>query len=332
MRRDIEVGRPSGATLYEARLACRVVEPLAWVLQSPWFSGAVFPLAADMSGTIIGGVMLAVVVTAQAQTQGSFPMKPQTSLAADGAPKTSSNGDPARLFYSAAAALLLVLAFIGFHRFYIHGRAYPDRELTPPIRTLVILHGVVMSGWMLLFVTQPLLILKRGHRIHMKLGWLGAALATGVVVLGVRLAIESARVTPPEARIWGLPPRQFMAVPLIVSVAFALYVAVAVWKRRRPEIHRAMMLLGTLAAMSAAISRIDTLNNLYVGTTWETIFGPFFTTLVIGALLLLSNGLLTRRFDKWLAGGLAVLTVIFLLIVQIAPTPAWSHFAGFLLD
>ncbi|MGZ5017202.1 MAG: hypothetical protein ACXV8U_15600 [Methylobacter sp.] len=38
-----------------------------------------------------------------------------------------------RLFYSGAAALLLALMFLGFLQFYLHGRAYPNRELAPSI-------------------------------------------------------------------------------------------------------------------------------------------------------------------------------------------------------
>ena len=46
-----------------------------------------------------------------------------------------------------------------------------------------------------------------------------------------------------------------------------------------------MMLLATLTAMPAAISRIDALNSLYLGTAMERAFGPFFMTLVVAALL-----------------------------------------------
>jgi len=42
----------------------------------------------------------------------------------------------ARLFYFGVAALLLVLMSLGFQQFYLHGKAYPNRELAPPIRTL----------------------------------------------------------------------------------------------------------------------------------------------------------------------------------------------------
>lgn len=237
----------------------------------------------------------------------------------------------ARFFYSAAAAALIALTIIGFQHFYLQGKSYPGREITPPIRGLVIAHGFAMSAWLLLFFAQPLLIVKGSRRVHMMLGKVGASLAALILVMGVWVAIQSARVTPPEAKIWNLPPKQFMMVPLIAVVMFAVFVGIGVWKRHRANIHRPMMLLGTLSAMTAAISRIDAINNLFVGTIFETIFGPFFSTLVFGAILLALRCAGTRAFDRWFAAGLASLIVVFALAMQIAPTRAWDAFASLLV-
>lgn len=260
-------------------------------------------------------------------------MKSEVLSTADDAstPLPRRRVDAARLFHSAAFALLLALAFAGFHRFYLHGRAFPDRELTPPIRMSIIVHGVIMSAWMLLALVQPLLIAARRHRLHMRLGWLGAALAAGVTVTGLHLAIVSARATPAEARIWGLAPRPFMAVPFWIAVTFGLMVAAAVWQRRRPAPHRALMLMATVAAMSAAISRIQMLNDLYAGTIWESLFGPFFTTALVGGGLVLAQGVMARGVDRWLAAAFTALTVIFLVIWRIAPTAGWAWLAGLMV-
>lgn len=244
---------------------------------------------------------------------------------------TPSSPNRARLFYSGAAAVLLVLMFLGFQRFYLHAQAYPGRELTPPIRTLIILHGVGMSAWMLLSVVQPLLIVGGNRRIHMTLGQVGALLAAAVVVLGWRLGIESARVSPPQLRIWGLPPKQFMTVPVISVIIFAGLVIAGVWNRRRPDVHRPMMLLASLSVMSAAVSRIDLLSNLYRGTVWEAVFGPFFWTLIVGLIFVVVKWLLTRSWDWWFALGNVGLVVVSALIMKLAPTTGWDQIATFLL-
>ena len=123
----------------------------------------------------------------------------------------------------------------------------------------------------------------------------------------------------------------FLVLPGIAVIIFALFVAVGVWQRKRPAIHRPMMLLATLSVLSAAVSRIDFINNLYVGTLWESLFGPFFATLILGALLLLAKCALTRSFDKWFTIGLGAQTLAFALTMQLATTPLWDHFASALV-
>ncbi|MGR8950883.1 MAG: hypothetical protein ACU83V_00490 [Gammaproteobacteria bacterium] len=238
---------------------------------------------------------------------------------------------PARLFYSGAALVLLVMMLFGFQHFFLHGQSYPGRDIPPPIRTLIILHGTTMSAWVLLFLVQPVLIVSRNHRLHRMVGGIGAALAACIFILGLKTGIEATRITPPDLVIWGLTPKQFMAVPVISIMVFAGLVAAAVWNRRHPEVHRPMMLLATLAAIPAAVSRIDAISALYRGTFWETLFGPFFGTLIVGALFLLIKCLLTRAWDRWLAAGFAGLVLTSALIMKIAKTSAWDQFASFLL-
>lgn len=238
---------------------------------------------------------------------------------------------PVRLFYSATAALLLLLAFLGFSRFFMHGMAYPGREIPPSIRTVVIAHGTTMTLWLILLLVQPLLILRGSRKVHMTLGMVGVGLAALVVLLGIWVAIASATFTPPEARIWGIPPKQFFAVPFISTFIFAGFVTLGVIYRRKPAIHRPMMLLATLSAMSAAISRIDTLNNLYTGTIFERLTGPFFITLLLSLALLAVRCLLTRSLDKWFAIGLAVLIALDVFIWQIAPTAGWAQVTAMLV-
>jgi hypothetical protein len=237
----------------------------------------------------------------------------------------------ARYFYSGAALLLVVLMIWGFQHFYFHGKAYPGRELTPPIRTLVILHGSAMATWMLLYAVQPILIAKGKRRLHMNLGKAGAVIAFLVVLLGLRLGIESARVNPPDLLLWGLNPRQFLTVPLISISAFGLLVAFAIWKRMRRDIHRPMMLTAVLVAMPAALDRIDSIKSLYIGSVWGNIFGPYFSTLVLGLLLLIVNWILFRKLDRWLAIGWAGIVLVGALTMRLATSGIWDSFVSMIL-
>lgn len=240
--------------------------------------------------------------------------------------------DNGRLFYAAAAGLMVLILLTGFRHFFFKGQSHPGREITPPIRTLIIVHGVSMSAWVLLFLGQSLLITTSRYRVHMLVGRIATVFAASILVSGLMLTVRSAQVMPPDFVLWGMTGKQFMTVPFFSILLFAGMVAFAVWHRRRPEIHRPMMLFATLNALGAATGRTDVFNQLYQGTAWERVFGPSLTMLVIGAVLVLAKWILTRSFDRWFAISYGAVLIVSLLMVQIARTDAWDRFAGFLLQ
>jgi uncharacterized membrane protein YozB (DUF420 family) len=236
-----------------------------------------------------------------------------------------------RYFYSGAAVLFLVFMLLGFQQYYLHGKAFPGRDIAPPLQTLVLLHATAMTAWIVLFLVQPVLIASGSRRAHMAVGRFGAVLAAGIVVLGLMLGIQGTRLTPPEVRVWGVTPKQFMAVPVVSVVIFGLLVAVGVYYRRRPDIHRPMMLMATLIAIPAAVARIGPLNALYENSVLQTIFGPFLWTLVLATLLLVVRWLVTRSFERWFVIGYCCLVASCLLVWRAATTDAWDRFATLLL-
>ncbi len=247
------------------------------------------------------------------------------------APKSAGASSGTRLFHAALAVILIALMLWGFHHFYFEGRSYPGRDITPPIRSLVIAHGTSMAGWMVLYLVQTFLIATGNRRIHMALGKVGAVFALGILVIGYMVAVGSARVSPPEMVIWGMHPDAFMIVPMATLALFGTFVAAGVANRRRPEMHRAMMLLGTIAALGAALSRIDAFTGLYVGTIWEKIFGPFLGGSLLAVLILLIRWAMTKKFDRPFAWGTVIMTVFVLVCQQIATTPVWLGVAHFLM-
>lgn len=238
------------------------------------------------------------------------------------APSSSS-----RLFYPIASLLLLAVTAIGFRYFYLHLQAFPGRPLTPPIRTVVTVHGILMTAWMLLAVVQPLLVATGRKRLHIKLGQLGAVLAAAMIVAGYLTAIHATRVNPPDLKLFGLTPKEFLTVPLSGVVAFGGFVLAGVSFRRRPEVHRPMMLMASLSIVSAALGRMPELNGWYAGTPLEYWLSAFVSTLVLGALLLALKCALERRFDVWFAGAFGALALVCVLASVIARTPAWAQLA-----
>lgn len=242
-------------------------------------------------------------------------------------PQPPAGSPHSRVFFTAASITLLVVMFIGFRFFYLHLQAFPGRPLTPPIRTMLIAHGVLMTAWMLLSVVQPLLVLTGSKRAHMKLGLLGIALSVGIVVVGYLVAVNAARVNPPDLELFGLKPKEFLTVPLVSIALFALLVLAGVLNRRRPEVHRPMMLLASLAIVSAALGRMPSLSAWYAGTWLEHWCGAFVTTLALGILMLLIKCGLERRFDRWFATAFGAFSVLCVAASLLAKTNAWARVA-----
>jgi hypothetical protein len=243
----------------------------------------------------------------------------------------ASRASHPRWFYSIASLVLLIITLMGFQLFYLEGKAFPGRPLTPPIRPLIITHGVLMTVWMLLAVAQPLLVAAGRKRLHMRLGRFGAALAVGIVVTGCWLGVAAARLMAPEMRLFGLTPKEFMAVPVVGVVVFGLFVLAGVIFRRRPEAHRPMMLMASLSAVAAALGRLPSLNAIYAGTWWEQAFTAFLSVVVLGAVLLVVKCLLARAYDRWFALAFACLAASSMVISFGCKTSAWDAFASYMM-
>ena len=165
----------------------------------------------------------------------------------------------------------------------------------------------------------------------MSLGVFGTVLAMAIVVVGYETAIRATRVNPPEMKLFGLVPKAFLTVPLMGVVTFAGFVTMGIINRRRPEIHRPMMFMASMSVIAAAMGRMPALNEWYAGTWVEQWFSAFLTTVVLGVVLLVIKCGLERRWDRWFAGALGVLTLICVATSLVAKTSVWMQVATWLL-
>lgn len=236
-----------------------------------------------------------------------------------------------RLFYTAAAALVLVLMLLGFQKYYLQGKLADGTDIPVLRQTPILLHATAMTAWVVLFLVQPVLIASRRRRLHMAIGRFGAVLAVGVVVLGAWVTIDAASLGRPAGGFAGLTTRAFNMMAVSFVVMFGVFVAVAVYFRRRPEIHRPMMLMATLILIPAAVDRFDPIYGLYGGTVMEQAVGPHLSAFVIATLLLVVKWLITRSFDRWFAIAYGSMVASCLLLWRVANTDAWERLANQLL-
>jgi hypothetical protein len=232
---------------------------------------------------------------------------------------------PDRFFYSAAGAIMLLLTFIGFIAFYTAGKTASGSELTPEIRGLVIIHGVSITLWYVLFFVQSLLVASRNTRIHMKLGWSSVVLGLVIVGSGIPVAVRSAALNPGFA-FFGMNYTDFLLVMLVELAAFGAFLSMGLLNRRRPEVHRPMMLLAGLSLLIGATTRIPFLVGLFGG--WESrtaFFGPVYALMV---LLIVVRFVATRKLDRPLAIGSVVMMVAFVVAEMLSRTDAWRPIAA----
>ena len=232
-----------------------------------------------------------------------------------------------RFFYLFAACVFLVIVAIGFQQFYLHGRAPGGVPVTPQIVPLVVLHGVLMSTWILLLIVQSGLIVGGNRKLHMSLGAIGGVVAVLLVIVGISTAIASVHYNPEGYKdTWGA--RRFLSFMLVNISGFGVLSGIGLKFKARPEIHRPMMLLATLfVAGTGGLFRIP----YVIGPTLSvihSIFAGWAPMLALGVVLILIKWLMTRSWDRYLAAGFAGAALACLLQVVVSGTAWWNHVAG----
>jgi hypothetical protein len=93
-----------------------------------------------------------------------------------------------RRLYLTASLIFLALVFWTFARtFYLK-----PFFRSPPLSTLLHIHGAVMTGWVILLVVQTSLIAAQRVQWHRQLGVWGAGWAALVVLVGSITTLEAA--------------------------------------------------------------------------------------------------------------------------------------------
>lgn len=155
-------------------------------------------------------------------------------------------------FYTGMAVAIVATVFVGFARSFFLHPLFPEWPVPP--EPIFAVHGVAFTAWIALLVTQAMLVARGRTDLHRKLGVLGVALAVAMVVLGTLGALVAAR-RPTGFIDIPVPPLQFLIVPLSALALFALFVALAIARRRDPQSHKRLMLLASIQLVTAAIAR-----------------------------------------------------------------------------
>jgi hypothetical protein len=155
-----------------------------------------------------------------------------------------------RMFYTGMAIAILAVVFAGFSRTWFLRPYFPQPQALIPI---LVLHGLIFSSWIALFVTQTSLIAAWRTRTHMRLGMAGMVLAGAMVIVGTVTALIRAKGPSP---IPGVNPLSFLTIPLVDMIVFPVLVGAAFYFRKQVDMHKRLILLATIAILPAAVARL----------------------------------------------------------------------------
>jgi hypothetical protein len=222
-----------------------------------------------------------------------------------------------RRFYLIAAVGIIVVVLAGFSI---------DFDLLFDMSSLSFLvraHGLVMFAWVGVFFAQVFLVALHRVDLHRRLGIFSVALAFLIVIIGTYTSIVAARLggnhLPP-----GIPAIPFLSGSLLLLLTFSVLAGTGLAMRRRPDIHKRMMLLATMLLLDAALVRF-----ISAYTHWS-IEAVWVRNLLVLACIVVDTLRYRRFHPAFLAGGLLLLAYDFTQ-VWLAGTTAWLHFAKWVL-
>jgi uncharacterized membrane protein YozB (DUF420 family) len=221
---------------------------------------------------------------------------------------------PNRWFYVGMGLAVIGVIVAGF------GPSFYVRPATmPALVPRVVAHGILFSGWVVLFLVQIALVASGQTKVHRRLGVAAAGLAAIMVVTAPSMAIALARR--------GLPPGQpleFLLVILTDLLLFGLFVGAGIYKRRRSETHKRLMLLAMASMLPPSISRWP----IAVKHPAPVIMGVMLLFLAAAPICDLLARRRLNRVSLW--GGVAVLASLPLRFA-VAQTTLWHMFASWLI-
>src|SRR4051812_36146252 len=158
------------------------------------------------------------------------------------------------IFFSTMSVVAALVILTGFASTYAAKLFAADAT----IPAIVHLHAAVFTSWLALFVAQTLLVMRGRIKLHQQLGTAGMALAGLMLIVGTLTARTVARLGHRGIPGVEFPDAEgFLLLNLTVSAVFALLVGAAWWYRRRPQIHKRLMLMATVGGlMPPGISRL----------------------------------------------------------------------------
>ncbi len=149
---------------------------------------------------------------------------------------------------------MVVIIVVGFWPTYFQPIISGTLELKPIVES----HAVVYLGWMVLFVTQTLLVYTGRLNWHRKVGWFAVGYATlmvGIVIttLAMRFSDHMAAGDIREAH-------RSLVISSVDLLLFSGFLTAAIAYRKKSQIHKRLIIVATVVLMGPAVGRMTFLS------------------------------------------------------------------------
>jgi len=166
-----------------------------------------------------------------------------------------------RRLYVGLALLAIAVAAVGFWPTYF-GQLLAGTVDKP---VFIHFHAAIYVGWLALFLTQATLAATGRVAAHMKLGRIAIGYGVLVIIAGLvagfgmfALRVRAGSIGEAQGRLLG---------PLVDMSVFTPFFVAAIYNRRKPELHKRLMIVATTYLLIAAVVRMPFLGeprNLFV--------------------------------------------------------------------
>jgi hypothetical protein len=160
-----------------------------------------------------------------------------------------ARGELRQYFYLFMSLLIVAVVVYGFS--FTIGKNLLHPAIPRP--WILYVHATVFSTWLVFFVLQSTLVRSRKVQWHRRLGRFGVALGTLIPLVGASTAVVMGRFN--TMSLHATDAESFLVVPLFDMVCFASTFPLAVYWRKKPELHRRLMLVATCALTAAGFGR-----------------------------------------------------------------------------
>src|SRR5262249_20152618 len=169
-----------------------------------------------------------------------------------------------RGFYVGMAVFMFAIMLVGFWPSYF-GPLLRGVASRPWV---IHLHGIVFIGWMVLLFAQVSLVAAGRTALHRKIGNVGIVYGCLILAMGLIVGF-AAPVFHVKAGEWTRDHAAgFFLVILGDMVLFGTFFVASMVYRRKPEIHKRLIVLATTALLFAAVGRMDLKSGLVAATVW----------------------------------------------------------------